>query len=430
MAKDAVWGEVPDGAVATLSARGWRKRIPYILSRGRPKVVWTGSAVLLSAFIVLATLINATLSSAEQRKRAEAWHLHSFNVLLVVGDLNAHLNAALRGERGYLITQDESFLEPYELAKVAVPKAMARLLALTSDNPRQLALSVQLEERTVEFFRLMELAVDKVRGGETEEAFQLVRSGVGKDRAVLVFDILRQIESEEERLLEERMVREERAVMRSNIIRFSMIGFGVVLVLLATGVSLMALDGHVRALDANIALARIATIDALTSLPNRRNFLEELEKVAARSGRSGAPYSVAMFDIDCFKKVNDTHGHPAGDEVLRDVARIMRGSIREGDVAARLGGEEFALLMPDTALADAGIVCERVRKAVEAHGFVLPSGLTISATISAGVAQAEGAEAPSILILRADTALYAAKHEGRNRVNFAGHGQAMLNPTV
>ena len=427
MGESAVREEGPDGAAMALFAKGWRRRIPYIFRRGHRRVVWGGCAVLLAAFIVLVTLVNATLDAAEQRRRAEAWHVHSFNVLLVISEVDRHLNAALRGERGYLITRDETFLEPYEVARREAPAALAKLRDLVQDNPSQQELVMQLDDRTKEFFRLVEIAVLTARAGQMEDAFAFVRSGVGKDRAVRVFDILWKIESEEKRLLDERVLNEQRAGERSKMFRFAMISFGLALVLLAGGVGLMALDGHVRALDANRALARIARTDALTGLPNLRNFLDEMDKVAVRSARSGSTFSMAMFDIDFFKKINDTHGHPAGDQVLRDVARILQSSIRAGDVAARLGGEEFAVLMPDTAVGDASHVCERIREAVEAHGFVLPSGQTIAVTISAGVAEAGEGVDPSALISRADAALYAAKHGGRNRVESA---DAMLNATA
>lgn len=430
VARDVVWEACPDGETAKLSASGWRYRVPYIFRRGRRHMVWGGLAVLLGVLIVLAALVAATLNAAEQRKRAQAWHVHSIDVLLVVSELNEDLNAALRGERGFLLTNDRAFLAPYEAARESVPESLARLRALTRDNARQHEMTALLVVKTNDFFKLVDFAVEKVRSGEQEEAIRLVRSGAGQDRSILVFDILREIESEEKRLLDERVERQRNAEQRSGVFRFAMIGFGFALLLLAAGVGLMALDGHVRTLDINLELGRIATTDALTSLSNRRSFLEEMQKVLVRSGRSGSPVSMAMFDIDHFKQVNDTHGHPAGDEVLKDVARIIRETVREGDVAARLGGEEFALLMPDTAISDAGAVCERVREAVEAYGFQLPSGVTISATISAGAAQAEVGDTPSALISRADALLYAAKREGRNRVCLNWQNAAELSPLV
>ncbi len=130
------------------------------------------------------------------------------------------------------------------------------------------------------------------------------------------------------------------------------------------------------------------------------------------------PLSVAMVDIDHFKAVNDTHGHAAGDEVLRELAARLRRFTRSSDLTARLGGEEFVVVMPDTALAVANLVAGRVGRqlaeAPVATGFV-DGGLPL--TVSIGVAAIEGdADSCEVLLKRADDALYEAKREGRNRV--------------
>lgn len=419
MVNDAARDGYPDGAAMTGLVKGWRRRIPYIFRRGRRHVVLSGCVVLLSAFVMLVALANATQEAAEHRKHATELHAHSFNVLLTISELDSFLNTALRSERAYLITRDESFLGPYEAARLEAPNLLSKLRALTQDNPRQQDSLALLDSRMTEFFQLLDVAVGTARSGNLDQAFQFDRSSRSSDRAVLIFDIVEQIKGEEKRVLEERVAHERQANSRSQSIRYAMIGFGFAVLLLACGVGLVALDGNVQALDANQELSRIATTDALTGLPNRRSFLEELGKVSARAKRSGGPFSLAVFDIDFFKVVNDTYGHPAGDAVLQEIARIIRSSIREGDVAARLGGEEFVLLMPDTALEAAGFVCERLRLAVEAHRFVLPNGASIPVTISAGAAQAESGESEMALASRADTALYAAKNNGRNRVRLA-----------
>jgi two-component system, cell cycle response regulator len=132
----------------------------------------------------------------------------------------------------------------------------------------------------------------------------------------------------------------------------------------------------------------------------------------------GAETAVMLFDIDHFKQVNDRHGHPAGDQVLRQLAERALRQVRSVDLVGRLGGEEFIVVMPETSLAGAAIVAERVRAAVAEELFTLPDdGKQIPVTISIGVAvTGQGTEGLEDLLKRADDALYDAKNAGRNRV--------------
>ncbi|MEN3112596.1 diguanylate cyclase [Uliginosibacterium paludis] len=152
--------------------------------------------------------------------------------------------------------------------------------------------------------------------------------------------------------------------------------------------------------------------DALTGLWNRRCFEKRVRQEMHRALRYAHPVSLLIFDIDHFKVVNDTCGHQAGDEVLVEVARLVEGCIRESDSLTRWGGEEFTVLMADTALETAGLAAEKLRSAVAAHRF--SHGLRI--TVSIGVAEWAGEdESLHGLVSRADEALYTAKHTGRNR---------------
>lgn len=157
---------------------------------------------------------------------------------------------------------------------------------------------------------------------------------------------------------------------------------------------------------------RIALFDPLTGLYNRRSFDSFFEKELARSNRYGNRMSIVLVDIDHFKKVNDTYGHPVGDVVLKSLAQILQNTIRKSDYACRWGGEEFVLLMPETDLDAAVEKAEAVRKAVEVFSFPEVGQLTVSF----GVSYPEKNEAASVLFERVDRALYKAKDEGRNRV--------------
>jgi diguanylate cyclase (GGDEF)-like protein len=164
---------------------------------------------------------------------------------------------------------------------------------------------------------------------------------------------------------------------------------------------------------ADLALA--SRRDALTALPNRRAFDEDLAREAARAARTAAPLSVVAFDVDRFKAVNDERGHAAGDAVLRAVAARAAGAIRAGDLLARVGGEEFAILLPGADLPRAAEAAERIRAALAAIP-VEAAGHAIAITASFGCAALAPGEPPDALLSRADARLYEAKRAGRNRV--------------
>ncbi|HXU64675.1 MAG TPA: diguanylate cyclase [Polyangia bacterium] len=158
-----------------------------------------------------------------------------------------------------------------------------------------------------------------------------------------------------------------------------------------------------------------ATTDGLTGLVNHRTFQERFSAMLGRAERRNFAVSLLLTDIDHFKKVNDTYGHPTGDEVLRRVAAILRGSARKIDITARYGGEEFAIVLEGTDRAGARQLAERIRQEVAQQTFASPKG-SFQATLSIGVASyPDDAREKAEIIARADQSLYAAKHGGRNR---------------
>ena len=161
-------------------------------------------------------------------------------------------------------------------------------------------------------------------------------------------------------------------------------------------------------------IQHLAATDALTGIANRGTFQRTLSQELSRAERSGGTVGLVMFDIDHFKKLNDTHGHQAGDEVLRGVGRLLDTSSRPYDTPARYGGEEFAVVLPDSDADTALMVGERLRAAIEAAPFAPP--VTVSVGVATFPRDAADGEA---LIRAADEALYASKHGGRNRVSAA-----------
>ena len=160
-----------------------------------------------------------------------------------------------------------------------------------------------------------------------------------------------------------------------------------------------------------------AITDSLTGLYNRRYMQGHLATLVGQSVESGRALSLVILDIDYFKKVNDGHGHAAGDTVLREIAARIRRNTRSSDLTCRHGGEEFVLIMPDTEGARAVQVAERLRQSIEVEPFKVSASATLSMTASVGIATLEGrTDTPETLFSRADRALYSAKRGGRNRV--------------
>jgi diguanylate cyclase (GGDEF)-like protein len=160
---------------------------------------------------------------------------------------------------------------------------------------------------------------------------------------------------------------------------------------------------------------RLMTFDGLTGVHNKRYFHETLEREVSRSARYERQLSLILFDIDHFKKVNDTYGHIAGDAVLRQLAGLVKANIRREDIFARVGGEEFAVIVPETTCEEAHAVAEKIRALVEASEMLFDT-IVIPVTVSLGIASLAPEDDAEALYAKADALLYRAKQSGRNRV--------------
>jgi diguanylate cyclase (GGDEF)-like protein len=178
-------------------------------------------------------------------------------------------------------------------------------------------------------------------------------------------------------------------------------------------------------------LERQATQDSLTGLHNRRRFEEDLRAAMARSSRDGTTGALLMVDLDDFKQVNDTYGHPAGDRLIREIAGVLRRRTRESDSLARLGGDEFAVILPRCSRTEAQLVAEAITGSIRTHrpedGAVRP----ITASVGVAIFDGDGDKTPPSVVAEADAAMYAAKDGGRDGIRiFAGGGVKSLRPSA
>ena len=162
-------------------------------------------------------------------------------------------------------------------------------------------------------------------------------------------------------------------------------------------------------------IEKISITDSLTGIYNRNKFDQALSYQLSLAERYQSPFSSILMDIDHFKRINDTHGHLCGDQVLRDIAKLVSNSIRNSDIFARWGGEEFIVLLPHTELEQAGLVAEKLCKLIASHAFADVD----TVTASFGVAQFASGSSRDDFLSRCDDALYVSKHKGRNRVTLA-----------
>jgi diguanylate cyclase (GGDEF)-like protein len=200
------------------------------------------------------------------------------------------------------------------------------------------------------------------------------------------------------------------------IASFGMPAIFVAVIVVAMQISLLR-----QLRERQVELEHLSGTDVLTGLNNRAAFFERLEAELSRARRHGQAISIAMLDVDHFKRINDTFGHLAGDTALRQLSTCLRTLLRVDDVAGRYGGEEFALILPHTTLQQALVVGERVRVGVHTIQIGTLTGAvpTLPFSVSIGLAQHDGLETADQLLARADLALYQAKHAGRDQVAVA-----------
>ena len=376
------------------------------------------ACVALLAILLAGASVSAT-RAARERGVAEQWQIHTLEVLIESDRLRTASLSKLRGEGGYLLTDDRRFLEPYFEGVEQGETSLGRLVALTADNPEQQLRVGALKRELSSFDATLEEIVALQTSGRKAEAIARVRRGAGKTSLDRILSTLDTIEHNERRLLAERTLRARQLAVANERYQYVLTAIGVLLLTLTVLATIYVRQALHSEADARRELQRSASTDALTGLPNRRSFIDALQRSLERAATDPArPLSLAIFDIDHFKQINDRFGHPAGDGVIREVARRAGESLRKRDLVGRIGGEEFAIIFPQADLDTAGMVCERLRHGI-ADRPVVHGDAIIPFTASVGVANFKPGDDLDHLMARADAALYEAKIGGRNQVRRA-----------
>jgi diguanylate cyclase (GGDEF)-like protein len=385
-------------------------------ARGRRYV---GFGAMAAIGILFAAIVANAFTAAAEQRRAEGWRVHTLEVLLALSNAETSVNTALRGARGYLLTGNVTFLAPYERGRSGSHAYLDRLRRLTRDNPSQQRTLRAAGTRLDAYLETVAAEVMLERNGRHAESARMVASGADRERIEGVLAAIGDAKAEELRLLDERSVATEAAALRTERFNWFMAAVGAAMMALLGAALIGAASAHRRTLALTAALQRRATTDALTGLANRRHLMAAIDTEVRRARRTGRSLSLAILDIDHFKRINDTHGHPGGDAVLREIAAVLRETTRAGDLLGRIGGEEFAVLMPETDTAQAERACERLRAAVAGRTVSLGGSVATRVTVSTGVALLSASEAGDQFMCRADKALYEAKAGGRNQVRLA-----------
>ncbi|TMM49736.1 diguanylate cyclase [Qipengyuania marisflavi] len=382
---------------------------------------WRGYFLIACIAALALMLAGASFSawrSAQERRAAEERQVRTLEVLIQTDKLRASLLDQMRGERGYLLTSEDAFLEPYVAGRANAAHSYTSLDQLTAKDPSQQERLGRLQQDIAMLETTLARMIEFERRGDHTSAVSMVRSG--KDRGAIerILSEIDKIEAHERTLLARRTATSRRWASANEAYQYVLAAVGLLLLALALGATIFVRRAVGAEAAARRELQRIATTDVLTELPNRRAFMIELERSITRAESKGRSLSLAIFDIDHFKKINDHFGHPAGDQVIRAVAQRASDALRNRDLVGRVGGEEFAVILPSADLAVARTVCERVRWAIAENPLRFGDAI-IPFTASIGIAELAEGDDLDRLMARADAALYAAKNGGRNQVQLA-----------
>ncbi len=364
--------------------------------------------------ICLVGISTAVYHASSKLVENAGWVAHTRDVVVQLDATAADVAAAEKDLWGFLLTDQESDLVPVSAGLSASRRRLTELRKTTADNPRLHARIDKLEllilQRTDQLEALLRIG--------HAEGFPTARRILAFDRSPeYLEEIRRGVEEMRRQELEGLASRFAQQESSSRRLR-SMVLLSCAAALFLLCVSLAVVFHDLSTVETAFRKARYHIAhDALTGLASRHSLMAKLDFAIAGAASTAQPLSVCICDIDRFKSINDVHGHAAGDEILASFGKLVRSGIRKGDIAGRLGGDEFCIVLPDTGGDRAGQLMERLRERWESLEYYSPDGRACSVTASFGVVQYSGERAAKALLQTADKALYCAKGEGRNRIH-------------
>lgn len=398
----------------TVLPRSGRKERGSITNQNRLALTTLVSGIAMAG--VLALLIGWSMFNiVSDFKSAAMLKARNHEVVATLNKLQIHLTNAEKSERGYILG-GELGAAPYADAVEEVRWTTDLIRALASKDAFQRDKAVQLEKLVEARLATLQFLVEMREAGNMQSAHLLMSSEQDKLETERINAVLKEMEIHENSRLDDALqVRDD--------------AYGKMWIMLAA-VTLALVSGAVwqyrrvrrimhQAAESNAEMRHLANHDALTGLPNRRLLQDRLDAHIASAGKDGRSLAVMYLDLDGFKKVNDTIGHDAGDELLQSVARRLKAGIRASDTVARIGGDEFIVVVPEldgpaTVAQIAGTLVDAISRPYSIKGR------TISVSTSIGISvYPDNASSSSELMNIADQALHQAKTSGKNRYRFA-----------
>lgn len=375
------------------------------------------AAVAVMGLLLIGSSIVAWQSSKEQ-KRLDAAYTQTMRVLRTTATVKVATLETLRGERGFLLTGRPAELQPYFAGRRELARSLDELDRYVPESNGHDAM-YDLRHSAGEFLLHVDEVVRLTRAGQIDRARLAVqRSAVGD--VIAAIDRTSDVVIAEERARLDDLQDNAARVMKTLLRFVYLTSFaGLCLLALAVVAAIALRRSFQREKAYQAELRKRAETDELTGVSNRRELLSYLETRMAEARRLGTPLSFAMFDIDNFKRVNDTHGHGVGDEAIRHVVSNAQATVRINDRIGRMGGEEFGIVLPKSSEDNAYMVCERMRARLRGNPFALDDTSVLLVTISTGIASLTEDDDAASLIERADKALYEAKRSGRDVVKLA-----------